>query len=375
MIRCLSLAMVLLVWPCYADGQETAPLDGGDASVRAGQMAEAQQKFRLAVVESHYETRIENLTTAIDALEDCLKLKFDHEDERQHLVRAVATARYELAKTYWPPNMWDRFAAMRHHQPGFANEQYLLASERFAEAAAHWSAKLGKLPQDRKLAIKQVLGKHADYAELFAAEGDHAACLRGLACIKWAYNEPDAKKAVKAAVDACRKVRVEYAITLVGAHTGLRGAEVLLTTGDAKGALELTETVLESVERVYSLKPESIADLRFSAERLRMLCWSDAAIGQQDQAIEFGEAWLDQQTDKPLVDDLAARMRPVEMRALVAFAYFMRWKSAAADERDDKDRETAWDHAIWIERRHRGNETARRVLREIDLEMLKVRMK
>lgn len=104
-----------------------------------------------------------------------------------------------------------------------------------------------------------------------------------------------------------------------------------------------------------------------------MLCWSDAAIGKQDAAIEFGEAWLDEQTDKPAVDDLAARMRPVEMRAQVAFAYFMRWKLAAADERDDKDRETAWDHAIWIERRHRGNETARRVLREIDLEMLKLK--
>lgn len=221
MIRLLGFAVMLLVWPCCAAAQDSSTLVGGDANDRVSQMADAQQKLRRAVVESHYETRIENLSIAIDALEDCLKLKFDHEDERQHLVRAIATARYELAKTYWPPNMWDRFAAMRHHQPGFAYEQYLLASDRFAEAAAHWSAKLGKLPQDRKQAIKQVLGKHADYAELFAAEGDHAACLRGLACIKWAYNEPDAKKAVKAAVDACRRVREEYAITLVGAHTGL----------------------------------------------------------------------------------------------------------------------------------------------------------
>ncbi len=333
------------------------------------QIAAEHAKLRRTILEFHPDVRDEVLSEAAEDFDDCLKLKLASEDERQRVVRAAATARYELAKAYWPPDLWDRSKATPQYRDGFAEEQYERASKLFAEAAAYWSAKLGEQPKDRDQAIKKILAQHAEYAELLAAEGDGAACLRGIACVQWANDARDAKDAVKKAVEASRRVWDIYAITPVGAHSGLRGAEVLLVSGDAKGALELTETVLESVDKVYSIKPETIDEVRFSAERLRMMCWSDAKFGKQDEAIKFGEEWLTKQAD----DAPAAKIRAVEMRAQVAFAYYMRWKSAATDERDDKDRQTAWDHAVWVERQRQKNETARRVLREIDLEMLKER--
>ncbi|RIK72815.1 MAG: hypothetical protein DCC68_25875 [Planctomycetota bacterium] len=358
--RFIRLTVVLGAVAASVGGGSYAIADEEDKDAR---ITEARTSFAAAMRERMPDARRAALAEAAKSFDACLELKFIDEIERHRVMREAGTAHLELAKSLWPLEQWNhRYGEDTGiYRPAEAAKHYRRASELFGAVSAYWVEKVGKLPKTPDEARSKLIAAGLGFAEMMAADSDLGASWCGLAG-SLPTTDDGKKQAVAQAIETCKRVHDDYPFLAIGAYAGIRGAGVLHSTGDVERALAICEEVNGGIDNILSASQRTVSDLRARVCHQLMLCWRDKKIAKPERAIEIGEDWLAAEDEE---EKTKAAWEP-QIRAQLAYAYFVRWASSTDRESQENDETAARKHILWLEERKLVHPLARMALQAFE---------